>query len=809
MQVQRSSILAFVFLISVALGVSAAPAQQFPDPPDGVYEFVSAGSGPWHNPATWGQVSAIPGTGDDVLIQSGHLVTIQRQEPARHRLIHVEGEFRLWIHGTTRLFVETLYVSGNGPGTADDGIFMIGAVSNPVKPGKKAEVVFTSSGAIDLGWDAKQASRGLVSDGRVRLFGQAKTHVIPVDQDLLAGDDHFLLEPPHGGWQAGDEIVIAGTYFQRVGTETSSQDERFPIHSITGDRFNLKGELQHDHERVDGHPFHIVNLTRNLVLRSEQHANARDRGHVMFRNRDVHIENVLFQNLGRTDKRVPLDDILVRCLDSGGTIKPCGHNPNTNPLADYDIVVDPTSLPVPQPVTNRRGRYAVHFHQNGAVPGAATPPSKVYGSVVDGTLGWGFVNHSSHVDFQRNVAYDFAGAGFVTESGDELGRFLDNVAIRGTGNGQYRPARVVFQNPERPQPLSDFAFSGDGFWFQGPALEVRGNIASGCDGAGMIWFTTGAPDIAQTFTTPAGRTHNRYTHFPRGWLDAVYGIGHGLVPRHWEHSVTNEKLVASDLPILDFSDFTAYGNLVGFRLRFNNHDNIDWYIDRPFRFDTHVEIVCGGSNRCATRNRQALDRMTLWNNEQAFRMRYAKLTDWTDVEADNRLSYGNPASFRGVAGGEFNFQVQNHTFTRLAVDGYPVAGWIQKDANDNVRPLITFVTPPDYRNYANRDTWIRGSGDPLFIPCNRPTNVVVSAVTSSSATVAWTASPNNVRYLVRVKPTADQPWTHRRTTATSINLTGLDAGTPHSVQVMAGCSAGSDERNVSSWTNAVAFATNP
>lgn len=793
--------LAVQILCSVALlgsSAGAAAVQTFPDPPDGSYEFTSAKSGLWHDPATWSSgswssLTGIPATGDDVLIRDGHVVTIQREEPARHRFIRVEGVLDLVIHTDTRLITETLYVFGDGPGGANDGTFSIGGGGKLVyQPGLTAEVVFISSGAFDLAWDPKQASRGLVSDGSVRLYGRPKTHMINAPGDLLAGTSSFMVEPPWDGWEVGDELVIAGTYFQRVENPalTASQDERVTITSHGGDLFEFEPALAFDHRQVGARPFHIVNLSRSIVLRSEETTQVRDRGHVMLRNADVYIEGVAFVDLGRTDKRIPLDDKVIEIIE----------NPGGMPV-EYDI-----TTPAPAEIQNRRGRYALHFHLNGIQPQLSEPPSIVARSVVDGTVGWGFVNHSSHVGFQMNVAYDFAGAGFVTELGDELGYFYNNIAIRGTGNGEYRQDRLVFKNPERPQPLSDFAFSGDGFWFQGPAIRVKNNIANGCDGVGLAWFTTGAPDVAEEFTED-GYTHNRYSHFPRSALADVYGAGAAdLLPRYWEHSVTDEKLVISDLPILEFENFTAYGNLVGFKLRFNNHDNVDWYRENPFDYHEDIEIVCGGNRRCAERNRQTLDQLTLWNNEQAFRMRYVTNTDWLQVDAINRLAYDSLFPTHGSFGAELRFRIESQTFTDLSIDGYPVAGWIQIDSAAEARDEVSFFPdPPAYTNYANRDTALNGN-DP---PCGVPTMVQVTAVGSDSASVTWQAGGYNERYLLRYRPQGEQVWDFQQATTESATLTGLTSGTTCRVQIKAGCSLNGEEIRVATfWTARVLFTTN-
>ena len=133
----------------------------------------------------------------------------------------------------------------------------------------------------------------------------------------------------------------------------------------------------------------------------------------------------------------------------------------------------PTDLDEP----NVRGRYSVHFHRAGVVD---TPAASVRGSVATDNPGWAYVNHSSNVDFVGNVAYDVDGAAFNTESGDEIGSFVDNISIRSHGTGGA---------PVDRQFLHDFGHAGHGFWFQGPGVTVEGNVATGATGAGFIFYS--------------------------------------------------------------------------------------------------------------------------------------------------------------------------------------------------------------------------------------------------------------------------------------------------------------------------------
>ena len=758
-------------LLACAIATFSIPfaeAQTFPDPPGGTYDFTATGNGAWHTPATWGTVSQIPGDGDRVLIPSGFRVTVQRLEDSRIRFIRVEGELRLWIHSDSRLKTETLYV-------APDSTLRIGNVSNPVKAGVQAEIVLLSSQTpIDAVWDPKQLSRGLVSDGQIRLFGEEKAHMVTTSRNVRAGATGMLVDRAVDttlvGWQDGDEVVIPGTVFARVAGESSSQDERRSV-TVSGNRLTFASPLIHDHLRVAAHlKLHVVNLTRNLVIRSEHDQPIADRGHFMIRNSDVDIRHIALIGLGRTDKSVPLDDI------------------------DVNLVVGPPqtyTLQSPSTISNRRGRYSLHFHRNGIQPNAATPPSKVYGSVVIDAVGWGFVNHSSHVDFRENIAYDFVGAGFVTEAGDELGNFYDNVAIRGTGNGEYRKVRLVFKNTARPQPLSDFGFSGDGFWFQGPAIRVRNNVASGCDGAGMIFFTTGAPEIDQTFAV-GSNIHNRYAYFFENDLDAIYGSQPTWTPRRWDHGTPAEpRVVISDLPILEMDGFDAYGNFVGFRLRFNNNGNGSWYGENPFDYNVHYS-----STGPTPILRQEISNLRLWNNEQGFRTRYSQQGDWDNVEVINRLAYTDPIGgdvFVGHDGAEFFHATTGMVFTNLSIDGYPIAGWLVRDDPASANGVdFMLPNPPDYANYANFEVWDKTQAcGPAFW------NATMASTTT--AQLSWTPASTHMRFLVIYRAVGDQAWTFTETTTPSISLSGLSPSTAYEAKVVGSCWVGGAELSLSRW----------
>src|SRR5262249_28873169 len=107
---------------------------------------------------------------------------------------------------------------------------------------------------------------------------------------------------------------------------------------------------------------------------------------------------------------------------------------------------------------------------------------RVTGCAVVNSPGWGFVNHSSHVVFEDNVAFNVTGAAFVTEAGDEIGAFRGNLAVYSAGSGEDVDGR---------RKLQDFGHEGDGFWFQGGGVDVERNVAAGQAQTGFVFFTSG------------------------------------------------------------------------------------------------------------------------------------------------------------------------------------------------------------------------------------------------------------------------------------------------------------------------------
>src|SRR5262249_8682281 len=286
-------------------------------------------------------------------------------------------------------------------------------------------------GPIDTRWDPVLMSRGLIAHGTVSLHGSSVTPFVALSAAPEAGATKLTLPRRPDGWKVGDRLLLTCTSLLR------NEDEELTIQAIDGAAVTVTPVKHRRELPADGLSVYLANLSRNVIVQSQ---NARDgrAGHIMFMHSPkVTIANAAFLDLGRTDKRKPVND------------------PKLD--AEKKLVAD-TGL-------NPRGRYAVHFHRTGV---GCDDPATVCGCVVVNSPGWGFVNHSSNVDMEDNVAFNVVGAAFVTEAGDEIGSFRRNLAIRSAGSGHDTVAR---------EKLQDFGHEGDGFWIQGGGGAGEQNIA--------------------------------------------------------------------------------------------------------------------------------------------------------------------------------------------------------------------------------------------------------------------------------------------------------------------------------------------
>ncbi len=297
---------------------------------------VAVRDGSWFDPATWAN-GAVPGEGARVLIPDGVSVDYDGESAASIKTIRVDGALDFATERDTFLEVDTLIVT-------DSGALTVGTEADPVDADARAVIQFADNGPIDVNWDPRLLSRGLVSMGSIEINGAEKETFLKVAVDPMKGDTTLTLEAPPEGWQVGDKLVLTGTHLvstrgtpQGAPIDVATEDEELVIIAINGNIVTLDRPLHYDHEgaRSDLKAY-VANYSRNIVFETENADTTpvHQRGHVMLmHSNDVTVRFAEFTDLGRTDKS-------ERAFD----------------LSDLDSVA---------PDSNIKGRYSLHIHRSG------------------------------------------------------------------------------------------------------------------------------------------------------------------------------------------------------------------------------------------------------------------------------------------------------------------------------------------------------------------------------------------------------------------------------------------------------------
>jgi hypothetical protein len=408
--------------------------------------IVSVHSGSWSDPTTW-SLGRLPTVGDVVSIAANTSVSYDANSTAAlDTVVIVSGGhliFRTDI--TTKLTVVNLLV-------LEGGELQIGTEANPVAANVTASVVFADQ-PINTALDPEQFGHGLIALGKVTMVGAAQSETFArLAVAPRAGDTTLHLQAPATGWNVGDRLLLPDSRQLVAGSTDGAayvdEVETPTIAAVSADGLTvtLAAPLQYDHpgsfDYGDGINFmpYVADRTRNITVRS---ANATGtRGHVMFtEHADVDVKYVAFAGLGRTTNQA-LDNTT---FDAQGNVTHLG--------------------------TNESDRYPVEFRH---LIGPATPQADGYqytfiGNVVFCPLDpmpfrWGVVIDDSHYGLVKdNVIWNWAGAGLVTETGNEsFNRIEHNIVIDTTGNGD----------------KSSMGQAGDGYWLHGPNNYVVNNVAT-------------------------------------------------------------------------------------------------------------------------------------------------------------------------------------------------------------------------------------------------------------------------------------------------------------------------------------------
>lgn len=604
---------------------------------------IAKQNGSWSDPNTW-QGNQVPGDDANVLIKSGLSVRYDSRSNARLSTLDVQGKLAFATNKNTKMVIDTFVVS-------PDGKLEIGTKNEPVQAGVQTEIVIADNGPIDLNWDPQQLSRGLISHGDVEIHGQAKTSHLKVATDPFKGDRTLKLQSKPINWQVGDTLVLTGTRYISAESdrewEATIEDEEVTIKAINGNTVTLEESLKYDHKTPRGDlKAYVANQSRNIVISSEngEATPIGQRGHTMFMHSDnIDIRYVEFKDLGRTNKRQPIDQVFN------------GRK-------------------------NQNGRYAAHIHRTGT----KGDPAVLVGNVVDGSPGWGFTVHDSSAILENNVAYDVDGGAFVTESGNETGAFRNNISIKTGG--------IYAHNEKAGVGTHDFARSGVGFWFAGRLVENESNVAAGSRNAGMFYLHRGAklinpdiddlpfPEAARNRPDEAGQTVG-VDHSPiQGFKDnEVLASSVGL------HVVKDFPKQSNDLrTVLD--GFKGWEVEQGTHLQYNSHyslndfdligsKNARFWVNKGLNLQTNTQEMVfnnmtidgfkvgieSGKNLPGQGVPQLADRDLVWvdltlkNNESRFENFNIPLKDWlktSDLNPNQSVTFTPAADIDLEIGGD-------------------------------------------------------------------------------------------------------------------------------------------------------------
>ncbi|WP_346292345.1 G8 domain-containing protein [Sphaerothrix gracilis] len=436
---------------------------------DVTHEAVQSGS--WFDPTTW-KNGVIPGNDAQVLIPAGVDVTYDGVADTRLFSVYVKGGLNFATDVDTRMVVDTL-------ATAHSSTFSIGTDGNPIQADRKTEIIIRGDGtpADQRSWDAGQFTKGIITHGKVEIFGAEKATFLTLAADAQAGDTSLLLQETPQGWQVGDKLVLGGTNYNANGSDANNtrfQDEELTITRIEGNRIFFTNDdtgsnaLRFDHARPTGSNFnqnelnlYVANRSRNIEIAGElgeqtmatNGGDVHQRGHVMFmHNPDVKVHYAAFNDLGRSDK-----------------------------------------LQLANSSDNVRGRYSLHFHRTGAEDITSTPAEAV-GVAVKGSPGWGIAHHQSHLNIENSTVFETVGSGIAAEAGDEIGLWRNNIVIKTMGDGVNisadginakgvplsAPNFVDYRGNLAKDRVSefDFGFAGEAYWLQGGLqVQMQDNIA--------------------------------------------------------------------------------------------------------------------------------------------------------------------------------------------------------------------------------------------------------------------------------------------------------------------------------------------
>jgi len=309
--------------------------------------------------------------------------------------------------------------------------------------------------------------------GRLEMHGVSRDHTwTRLNATANAGDSMLILDV-EVDWQTGEEIVLAGTVFENIESET-----RF-ITKVEGNIVYLDRPLEFTH-------IGVIPTFGGIEMPMK--------GEVGLLTR-----NVLFRGDPETSS-----------LDQYGAAIMI-HSPGDDSSIARICYCELTDVGQ----AFKLGRYPIHFHMIGNVV-----ESHVVGNAIHKTYNRAITTHAVHYfTVQDNVAYDTMGHTFFIEDAIETNNYFDhNLGIK---------VKASFS-------LLNTDVTPGGFWITHPNNIFINNAIANTDAYGF-WFDMKEHSIGPSFDVNICGFNDKLGRFARNSAHSVHKYGlrifHGLIPR--------------------------------------------------------------------------------------------------------------------------------------------------------------------------------------------------------------------------------------------------------------------------------------